>query len=216
MPALEQTGIEELAGTRQAVYCFLLAALGPPTPEQHAWLSGPDFRNALSLACEEFGLLCPDGLVVPEDRADHESRYLGCFEVGVPGPPVVLQASHYNHHEPVPRIIHEHILFYRRFGARLTAGNREPADHLVNELAFLIWLDELVRQQVVGIESVLRARLDFLNRQAARWPARAAAEAEDKGLPELYCTLLAVLAAAVQQDQELTESALTGLDREAP
>jgi hypothetical protein len=56
---------------------------------------------------------------------------------------VVLRASHYNRREPVPATIHEHVLFYRRFGARLAAGTLEPADHLSNQLAFLIRLDEL-------------------------------------------------------------------------
>ena len=207
LPA-ERTGHEELAATRLAVYRFLLAALGKPTRGQHAWLAGPDFRAALALACEEFDVPWPGGELVPGAFADHESRYLASFEVGLPGPPVVLLASHYNRKEPVPRTIHEHVLFYKRFGARLAAGNLEPADHLLNELAFLVRLDELLLEGKVDAESVLRARHDFLARQAAPWPARATAEAEKNHLPPVYRTLLALLATAVRQDLELTAAAL--------
>jgi TorA maturation chaperone TorD len=213
MLSAEQTGREELAETRLAVYRFLLTALGKPTPGQHAWMASPDFRNGLGLLCEEFGLPCPEGELVPGDYADHESRYLACFEVGLPGPPVPLLASHYNRKEPVPRIIHEHVLFYKRFGAR-PAGGLEPADHLLEELAFLIRLDEHLLEGRVEAESVLRGRRDFLARQAAQWPARAAALAEERGLPPVYCILLALLAAAVEQDLTLSDAAVAALTKE--
>jgi TorA maturation chaperone TorD len=198
----------ELAGSRVAAYRFLQAALDKPTPGQHAWLRGPDFRNALAVLAGPFGLSCPPGELVPEAFADHESRYLACFEVGVPEPPVVLRASHYNRREPVPATLHEHVLFYRRFGARLAAGNIEPADHLSNQLAFLIRLDELPCAGEEGRQSVLRARRDFLGRQVTRWTAAAEAAAEEKLLPPLYRALLTLLARAVEQDLELTRAAL--------
>jgi hypothetical protein len=213
MLSAEQTGHEELAESRLAVYCFLLAALDKPTPEQHTWLTGPDFCNGLALLCEEFGLPCPEGELLPREYADHESRYLACFEVGLPGPPVSLLASHYHRKEPAPRIIHEHVLFYKRFGLH-PADNLESADHLLDELAFLIRLDELLLAGRVEAESLLRARCDFLARQAARWPARAAALAEERGLPPVYCTLLTLLAAAVEQDLALSEAAVADLAKE--
>jgi TorA maturation chaperone TorD len=205
----------ELVETRRAVYRFLLAALEPPSPAQHAWLAHPDFRSGLARVCEEFGLDCPQGEWVPAAWADHESRYLACFEVGLPGPPVPLLASHYNRREPTPRIVHEHILLYRRFGARVREGSPYPADHLVNELAFLIRLDELLLAGEVEAESLLRARLDLLTRHVAPWSARAAAAAEGARLPAIYLTLLRLLALAAQQDRELTAAALA-LAREEP
>ena len=214
MLSAEQTGLEELAQTRLAVYRFLLAALGKPTPGQHAWLADPDFRNGLGLLCDEFGLPCPEGELVPAEYADHESRYLACFEVGLPGPPVPLLASHYNRKEPAPRIIHEHILFYKRFGALPAPDSPESADHLLDELTFLIRLDDLLLAGQVETESVLWGRRDFLARQAARWPARAVALAEERGLPPVYCTLLALLAAAVEQDLALSETAVAALVKE--
>ena len=198
-----------LVGARLAVYRFLLEALAKPTAEQHAWFAGPVFRRSLTEAAEQFGTP-PPGEPAAAGPAEHEARYIACFEVGLPTPPVVLLASHYNRREPATAVIHEHILFYRRFGAALSAGNIEPADHLLNELAFLIRLDELYLGGEPGA-SVLRARRHFLRRQAARWPARAAEAAVEQGLPAVYRSLLRLLAAAVAQDLELTEAALSEL-----
>ena len=131
----------------------------------------------------------------------------------MPGPPVVLRASHYNRREPVPATIHEHVLFYRRFGTRLAAGNLEPADHLSNQLAFLIRLDELPCATELERRSVLRARRDFLTRQVTRWTAMAAAAAEEKLLPPVYRVLLTLLARAVEQDLELSRAALAEEER---
>ena len=57
-------------------------------------------------------------------------------------------------------------------------------------------------------ESILRARRDFLSRHLHRWARLAAGQAEERHLPPVYCTLLGLLAAAVEQDMELTQAAL--------
>lgn len=214
MIATESTSPQELAPTRQAVYRFLLAALNKPTAEQHAWFAAPEFRQSLAELAERFGVAPPPGELAAAYPADHQARYIACFEVGLPTPPVVLLASHYNKREPVTAIIHEHILFYKRFGASLAAGNIEPADHLLNELAFLIRLDELLAQDTPMADSILCARRDFLRRHLTRWPAQAADAAVEKHLPGVYCTLLALLAAAVEQDLALTEAAVVGRNEE--
>jgi hypothetical protein len=201
-----------LAEARSAAYRFLLTALDKPTPEQHAWLTGPDFRRALATASAPFALACPEGELFPAAFADHESRYLACFEVGLPEAPVPLLASHYDPREPAQRIIREHALFYRLFGACL-AVDAEPSDHLLNELSFLLRLDGLLLGGETAPGPVVLARRDFLLRQMARWPARAAAAAEEKGLPPVYRALLALLARAVAQDLELSEAAVAGLER---
>jgi TorA maturation chaperone TorD len=206
---LSSTAPVELVEARLAVYRFLLEALAKPTVEQHIWFSGPDFRRSLTELAEQFGTP-PAGEPAADGPAEHEARYIACFEVGLPTPPVVLLASHYNRREPVTAVIHEHVLFYRRFGAALSAGNIEPADHLLNELAFLIRLDELYLRGEPGV-SILSARRDFLRRQAARWAARAAEAAVEKGLPAVYRSLLHLLAAVVAQDLQLSETALNEL-----
>jgi DMSO reductase family type II enzyme chaperone len=216
MRTTEANTMRELAEARLSLYRFLLAALSKPTPEQHAWLRGPEFRRALEVAAERFGLPGAVGEVAPDEYADYESRYIACFEVGLPAPPVALLASNYNRREPVPAVIHEHVLFYKRFGLRLPEGDIEPADHLLNELTFLIHLDELLRAGRTDAEWILLARRDFLQRQVARWVPRAAAEADEKRLPAVYCQLLALLAHAVQHDLELTRDAVPSPAEDTP
>jgi hypothetical protein len=124
-----------------------------------------------------------------------------------------LLASHYITRQPVPRTIHEHALFYRHFGAQPAAS--EPADHVLNELSFLIRLDELLRTGADSA-SLVRARRDFLTRQAVRWIGKAADAAAEKHLPPVYCVLLALLSAAVGQDLELSEATVAAIEREKP
>jgi DMSO reductase family type II enzyme chaperone len=214
MPVSKAPAPRELITSRLSVYPFLLAALTKPTPAQHAWLQEPQFRQALELVCSQFDLACPTDELAPAEYADFESRYIACFEVGLPTPPVALQASAYHRREPAPAVIHEHVLFYKRFALRLPEDNIEPADHLLHELAFLIHLDELLLTGKVETESILLARRDFLKRQVMRWVEKAAADAEEKHLPALYCALLAVLAKAAQQDLELTNETVSQLTQE--
>jgi TorA maturation chaperone TorD len=204
---------DDLVLARWSVYRFLLAALDKPTPRQHAWLKCEAFRHALEQLCERFDVAAPLDELAADDAAAHEARYIACFEVGLPTPPVVLLASHYNRREPVTAIIHEHQLFYRRFGAR-PVDNSEPADHALHELAFLIHLDELLLGGKIEAESILRARHDFLRRHLSRWPAQALAAAVKNGLPPLYVILLDILARAVADDARLTDAELGQLTRE--
>ena len=81
---------EELATSRLAVYRFLLAAFDKPSAEQHAWIAGPAFRQTLEELGDKFGVAVPAGDLAAADPADHEARYIACFEVGLPEPPVVL------------------------------------------------------------------------------------------------------------------------------
>ena len=208
MTAAESTTESEIAAARIAVYQFLLAMLDKPTAEQFRWLRGDECRDTLSRLCEHFLIAPPESEFAPEEFAEFESRYLACFEVGVPVPPVPLLASHYNRRRPAPATIHEHVLFYQQFGLRPAGGNSEPADHLSAELAFLIHLDERARRQAEKRESILRARRDFLDRQAGAWPARAAELAAENGLPDVYVATLSLLARAVEHDSELAAAAL--------
>jgi TorA maturation chaperone TorD len=206
----------ELGQARCAVYRFLRAALDKPTAEQHAWLTSDGFRQRLVQLATEFDVELPTGDLVPPEAAGHEARYLACFEVGLPEPPVVLLASYWNRREPVPAVIHEHKLFYNRFGAAAVVDQREAADHLLNELTFLIHLDELWLAPAYDAGSLLRGRRDFLARHSARWLGQAAAAAEEKHLPGVYTTLLAILAAALAQDLDLTEAALLTVNGAEP
>jgi DMSO reductase family type II enzyme chaperone len=208
------TAEPEIAEARMAVYRLLLAVLDKPNAEQFDWLRSAEFHDTLTRICEAFSIAPPDEELTPEDFAEFESRYLACFEVGMPTPPVPLQASHYDRRHPAPAVIHEHILFYKQFGQQPTTSNGEPADHLSNELAFLIHLDERAIRQPDKRDSIVKARRDFLKRQAGKWPARAAELAAENGLPALYVAALALLAAALEQDRELTDQQVVELELE--
>ncbi|MFO0841407.1 MAG: molecular chaperone TorD family protein [Gemmataceae bacterium] len=207
---------EEVLPARQAVYRFLRAALDVPTAEQHAWMCGPDFARSLGELSKAFGVDCPGGELVPGDWADHESRYLACFEVGLPSPPVPLLASHYQRREPAPRVIHEHILFYRRFGLMGPTRDQAPADHLVYQLSFLDHLDGLLLTGRVEEESALWARQDFLSRHVLRWTAEACRQATEKGLPPVYQALLTLLSRSIDEDLEWTIAHREGEMPEGP
>jgi TorA maturation chaperone TorD len=167
-------------------------------------MSEEPFRATLAELCATFDVPLVSDAELPGDYTLFESLYLACFEVGLPTPPVPLLASHYNRREPVPATIHEHVLFYKRFGVRLAPGNIEPADHLCNELSFLIRLDELILEGVVPSESLLAVRHDFLTRHPARWLPQALTAAQTLNLPEVYVALINLLTRAVAQDVELT------------
>lgn len=185
---------------RAAIYRLLLLALDKPSPERHEQLRGPAFRQALTVLCGQYDLPVPDDLV-PEAFPDYESRYLATFEVGLPAAPVVLLASHHGRHEPAPKVVHEHILFYRHFDADPTAETGEAPDHLINELRFLVHLDELREGNPAAGEAIDRARADFLDRHPLRWVPVASDQAERHGVPEFYCVALLLLEAMLRDDR---------------
>jgi DMSO reductase family type II enzyme chaperone len=216
LTAVEDKTIHELAESRLAAYSFLRAALNKPTPDQHAWMQRPEFQHALNVLCDEFAVPYLDEEAIPGEYVDFESRYLACFEVGLPAPPVPLQASCYNRREPIPAVIHEHVLFYKRFGLHLRDDENESADHLLNELAFLLHLDELLLTGKMAADSLVLARRDFLKRHMTRWLPRAAVDAEKNCLPAIYRTLLDLLVRAVDQDMKLTDGFVAHQAKEQP
>lgn len=207
----ESVQVQELALVRSQVYRFCQEAMNKPTRARFAWLNSELFRASLRAICDQFEMEISSTLSRFQDFETYESIYIACFDVGLPTPPVPLLSSHYNKREPVPATIHEHVLFYKRFGTTLTEGNIEPADHLSNELAFLIRLDELLHEGEIDPESIHQARLDFLTRHPFRWLPQALDAAEEKELPALFIVLLRLMNHAVSDDVELTQSLLSDL-----
>jgi DMSO reductase family type II enzyme chaperone len=193
-----------LGDVRTALYRFLLRAFDHPSRDQHGWLSSGPFREALDGVCRQFDVNVPAGRLFAAGYTDYEAAYIATFDVGLPAPPIVLLASHYQRTEPAPRIVHEHILFYRRFGMQLAKGNIEQADHLLNELAFLIHLDDPDGTRGIDDESVRCARRDFLFRHTGCWVPQAVERAAGTNQLPIYVALLRLLSAAVAQDLELT------------
>lgn len=190
---------------RAAVYRLLLTALDKPTPEQHAVLLGSGFRESLALLCGQFDTPFPGGEFVPATYPDFESRYLATFEVGLPEAPVVLLASHHIQHEPAPRVVHEHILFYKHFRYAPMDETGEAADHLLNELRFLVHLDQLRERGSSSADSLDRARRDFLDRHLLRWIPCASDRAAERGIAAFYQSVLTLLAAVVREDRMLID-----------
>lgn len=131
-----------------AAFAFTHALFRKPSPEQHAWLRSMECRNAWRELAGASGAV--ESLDVPEAFDDYAERFIATFDVGTPAPPVPLIESHYNKREPIPRILHENILFYRQFGVQLRDSALESADHLRHQLEFarhlLTYLAEMETQ----------------------------------------------------------------------
>ena len=126
-------------------------------------------------------------LDVPTDYDDYCERYIATFDVGTPAPPVPLIESHYNKREPIPRILHENILFYRQFGLQLRDSSLENADHLRHQLEFiehlLVYHSELAESgQTTASEQVAQALVDYVRRHLSSWVAEAVTCTEDAPL----------------------------------
>lgn len=201
---LNPTSPADAAYARIAVYGFVLAIFDKPDLEQHAWLTSSDFAETFRGLCQRFDIEPPAALV--EWSADeHESTYLACFEVGLPTPKVVLQASHYNRRAPAPRTIHEHQRLYRLFDAKLAPRNLDQQDHLLNELAFLIHLDELVLAGAGDLDAIVRARRDFIGKHVKDHVGSALESSRKSGVPPIYSVTLDLLATALDQDFALSD-----------
>ncbi|MFH0794201.1 MAG: molecular chaperone TorD family protein [bacterium] len=162
-----------------ARWTFFHDLLRPPGKEQWAWLREPRVQTAWALLAAEVGL--PETLPLPICFEAFEQEYLNAFEVGAPEPLCPLIESHWNKRDPVPRILHENILFYKQFGLELKSTSNETADHLRHQLGFLAYLcrreaDALaIPESAATAEQFAAARHDFLTRHTAYWLPLAAA-----------------------------------------
>jgi len=200
------TAPTDAASARIALYGFVLAILDKPFREQHDWLTSSDFAETFRGLCDRFGVEPPDGVLVDWSADEHESTYLACFEVGLPTPKVVLQASHYNRRAPAPRTIHEHERLYRLFDAKLARRNLDQQDHLLNELAFLIHLDDLVLGGASDLRAIVGARRDFIGKHVKHLVVSALDKACSPGVPRVYAVTLDLLACALDEDLALNEA----------
>ncbi len=186
-----------------ASFHYLHNLFRTPGPAQWEWLTSEEcgaFWRALAEhldvadGAEELGL--------PPDPSEYESQYIAAFEAGAPHPPVPLIESHHNHRDPVPRVLHENVLFYSAFGLRLRSGANETADHLRHQLEFVAHLlrleaedpalDEPAEAPVCPAtlapanekrDQIRRARREYLERHLSSWIPRAAEIAADAPYP---------------------------------
>lgn len=181
--------------------------LRKPTADQHVWLrSGPCReiwqRVSSSLGCES------DFPGIPDDFQAYESQYIATFDVGQPHAPVPLIESHYNKTEPVPRVLHENMLFYRRFGLQLRADFAESCDHLLCQLSFVIHLLGLLQQRQDANEEnqsaqIVQAIGDYSSRHLRSWLPRAVDASTDVPFAAAQ-PFLSVVSDLLSQKDQLT------------
>jgi TorA maturation chaperone TorD len=116
----------------------------------------------------------PGELGIPSRYGEYESRYIATFDVGQPHPPVPLIESHYNKREPVPRILHENMMFYQRFGLRLSPNFAETSDHLLCQLSFAVQLLAMIRDRLhadnhAEATQITQALKDYTRRHLKSW-----------------------------------------------
>jgi DMSO reductase family type II enzyme chaperone len=150
-----------------------------PSPTQWSWLRGRETREAwrlLAARCKAPDT--PAALRLRRSYVGYEQDFLSAFEVGAPNPPCPLIESHWNRRDPVPKVLHENMLFYKRFGLELRSSANETADHLRHQLEFLQYLCLMeARARADGSEEIAAqtawARTEYLERHVASWVPRA-------------------------------------------
>lgn len=176
----------------RASFLFAHDLLRAPTPEQHEWLRAESTQRVWGHLTEalrqtEEGRTLPRSLDVPIDAREYEQNYLATFEVGLPHAPVPLVESHYRRGEPVPRVLHENILFHRAFGLGLRDEARETADHLRHQLELVARMlqiggEAIERDDSEQVDQVERALEDFIGRHLHTWVPSAVEKARDSGI----------------------------------
>lgn len=132
---------------------------------------------------------------VPETLAELRSLYIDLFEAGLPQPRCPLLESAWLLNRPAGDVVLENKLYYQNFG--LEIDGRAAPDHLLTQLEFLAWLDHCEAAGNRDLESVRRARTEFLERHLSHWVGTVAhlSENSDGGC---YAELLEALAREVE------------------
>ncbi len=159
---------------RSAATLFLANLFRPPCLRQWEWLHEAAPQRAWQILAERSSEeICPD-LPLPKSADAYEQEFLATFEVGLPQPLCPLNESHWNQSQPVPKVLHENLLFYRTFGLRLRKDCIETPDHLRHQTEFLA---HLYRSEALALETGDAERAgqfaqggrDFLSRHLGRW-----------------------------------------------
>ena len=156
------------------------------------------FRFALAYPDERhlkrFAGLCE---TVPATLEDLRALYIDLFEAGLPQPRCPLLESAWLLNKPAGDVVLENKLYYQNFG--LEIDGRAAPDHLLTQLEFLAWLDHCEAAGNLDLESVKRARADFLERHLAHWVGSLAHLSENAN-GGCYAELLEALARAVESE----------------
>lgn len=171
-------GRAEEAAEMAEAFLFVRDLFAPPSDSQWSRLTSAETRTAWTAMADRLGV--SRALNLPSNAIDYETAFIAAFEAGAPHALVPLTESHYNKTEPVPRILHENVLFYRSFGLRLRHASNETSDHLRHQLEFVGHLFRMEAEELRGrrdpeVVSQIRAgRRDFLERHLLTWLPEAA------------------------------------------
>lgn len=176
-----------------AMWKYLHDLFRLPGEAQWCWLHEEPTQRAFAL------LSAAAELMLPATFAQYEQDYLAAFEVGLPHPPAPLIESHWRRSDPPPRVLHQNLLFYRRFGLDLRRPSAENPDHLRCQLELLYHLCRLELRATSDAKAdeaaqLARARADFTERHLASWVPRAAAALEREAPGSWPVRWLALLA----------------------
>lgn len=163
-----------------AAWSFVHDLFRAPDERQWKWLVSKEVVEARRSLREALGLATGPDAGVPDSAAQYETEFIAAFDAGAPTPMIPLLESHYNKREPVPRILHENILFYSAFGLKLRDSAAETADHLKYQLEFVSYLYRLESGPTavgVGCSQIRTARREYVGRHLLSWLPAACAKA---------------------------------------
>lgn len=165
-----------------AVWKFLHDLFRVPSKEQWDWLETDVAKGAWQLIACQIGKNLPSELPIPETYEEFEGQYLSTFEVGAPNPPVPLIESHWNRFSPVPKVLHENMLFYKQFGLELQSSANETADNLRHQLEFVHYMS-LFEARVIDDEEqreqVAKGRHEYIQRHLDHWLPKCVEKLDD-------------------------------------
>lgn len=176
---------------QEGMLLFLHDLFRAPGAKQWEFLTSEETRATWSALAPALGLPAEMGL--PSAAAEYEAAYIETFDAGLPHPPVPLVESHYNKRDPLPKVLHENILYHHAFGLNLLASSDQTSDHLLHQLEFVAYLFRLEQtgcaersssdvertdtdgrredraEHAERIEQIGRAREDFIGRHLLSW-----------------------------------------------
>ncbi len=179
--------LEEAAG-----WAYLHDLFRKPSPEQWEWLRSEPAQAAWRILAGQANMNDCPLLPVPGAYEVYVTEFISTFEVGVPHPPCPLIESHWNKRAPVPKVLHENMLFYKQFGLELRSSANETADHLRHQLEFMHYLcrkefEALTAGQFENAGQIARATSEYVARHLACWLPKAFSHLRDE-CPGLWCT----------------------------
>ena len=141
-----------------------------PSPSQWEWLTSPQAESFEAELDRRLGCRPAAGSRLPASADQYEQEFIATFEAGIPHAPVPLIESHYNKRDPVPRILHENILFHRAFGLALKSSAAETSDHLRHQLEFVAHLYGLeAGASGEALDAIRLGRVQFVERHLLSW-----------------------------------------------